>query len=121
MEENNGKVATQSQQTFKCTGDCLNCRAINDRRLQWQYCAAQFTYNTMRMIQSMQESMNAMAGTIEELKAKVNAIQDSEAMVFDPTAESMAIVEDYGNIAAQNTLPTEKVIGDTAQEGSGAT
>ena len=35
--------------------------------------------------------MNAMAGTIEELKAKIAAIQDSEAMVFDPNAEKLTL------------------------------
>ena len=65
----------------------MNCRSVNDRRIQWQYCAAQFTYNTMRMIQSMQETVNAMSGTIVELKEKVAAIQDSEALVYDPTEE----------------------------------
>ena len=67
------------QEQFKCTGDCLNCRKTpNDRREQWQYCASQFTYNTMRMIQDMQ-------GTIEEMKAKISAIQDNEALVFNPS------------------------------------
>lgn len=113
MEQN--QQQQQQQQKFQCTGDCLNCRAINDRRLQWQYCAAQFTYNTMRMIQSMQASMNAMEVTVNELKAKVEAIQDSEAMVFDPNAESMAIVEDV--VVQPASQPDE----DTAQEGSGAT
>lgn len=84
-EENN-------QQQFQCTGDCLKCRAINDRRLQWQYCAAQFTYNSMRMLQSMQESISAMSGSIEELKVKLNAIQDNEAMVFSPTDSSVPSV-----------------------------
>lgn len=78
----------QKEQKFQCKGDCLNCRKQpNERREQWQYCAAQFTYNTMRMIQSMQETVNAMSGTIVELKEKVAAIQDSEALVYDPTEE----------------------------------
>ena len=113
MEQN--QQQQQHKQKFQCTGDCLNCRAINDRRLQWQYCASQFSYNAMRMIQQMQASMEAMAGTIEELKAKVNAIQDSEAMVFDPNAESMAIVED---VVMQPASQPDK---DIAQEGDGAT
>lgn len=85
MEQNQQE---QNQQKFQCTGDCLACRAINDRRLQWQYCAAQFSYNALRMIQSMQESLNALAGTVEQMEAKVNAIQDNEAIVFDPNADS---------------------------------
>lgn len=94
MNEKNNTPQTEPQQTFKCTGDCLNCRAINDRRLQWQYCAAQFTYNSMRMIQSMQEAINCMSGTIEELKVKLNAIQDNEAMVFSPTPPSVSAPAD---------------------------
>jgi len=104
----------QQQQRFQCTGDCLNCRAINDRRQQWQYCAAQFTYNTMRMVQSMRASVEAMAGTIEELKAKVEAIQDSEATVFDPNAGEKVIMEDASVASAPETNT------ETAQEGDGA-
>ena len=112
MEQNQNQG--QQQQQFKCTGDCFSCRAINERKTQWQYCAAQHAYNAMRMIQSMQESINTMAGTIEELRAKVKAIQDSDAMVFDPNAESMAIEED---VVVQ---PASQPNDDTAQEGSGA-
>lgn len=78
MEQN------QQQQQFKCTGDCFSCRALNERKTQWQYCAAQHAYNAMQMVRSMQSSLDAMAGTIEELKAKVNAIQSNEALVFNP-------------------------------------
>lgn len=78
----------EQKQQFKCTGDCLNCRKQpNERREQWQYCAAQFTYNTMRMIGDMQESLKSMQCTIEELRTKVSAIQDNEAMVFDPNKD----------------------------------
>lgn len=74
---------------FKCSGDCLNCRMNNnERKTQWQYCASQFTYNTMRMVETMQEAMKAMAGEMAELKAKINTIQDSEAMVFEPDTET---------------------------------
>ena len=61
---------------FKCSGDCLNCRKLpNERREQWQYCAAQFTYNSMRMIEDLQK-------TVADLAAKVEAIQNNEASVF---------------------------------------
>lgn len=73
---------------FKCSGDCLNCRSMQDRKIQWQYCAAQFTYNSMRMIEAMQGKIEAMSGTITELAAKVEAIQNSEAMVFDPQSHT---------------------------------
>ena len=52
---------------FKCSGDCLNCRKLpNERREQWQYCAAQFTYNSMRMIGDIQEVLGTLKGEITE-------------------------------------------------------
>lgn len=104
----------QQQQKFQCSGDCLNCRAVNDRRIQWQYCSAQFSYNALRTLQAMQESINTMAGTIEELKAKVNAIQNSEAMVFEPDMGEPPIEP------AENQFNNDSTT-DTAHEGSGAT
>ena len=77
-----------NQNQFKCSGDCLTCRAVNDRKIQWQYCAAQFSYNTLRTMQTMQESLTLMNGEIKELRNKIEAIQNSEAMVFDPNAET---------------------------------
>lgn len=81
-------MAENNQNQFQCTGDCLNCRmnAI-ERKTQWQYCAAQFSYNSLRTMQAMRESVNAMAGEINELKAKIEAIQNSEATVLAPNAE----------------------------------
>jgi len=73
---------------FKCSGDCLNCRVNpNERKTQWQYCAAQFTYNTMRMVETLHNGLNTMRGTMEELRERVEAIQNSEAMVLAPDAE----------------------------------
>ena len=82
MEQN------EQKQQFKCMGDCLNCRAVHDRKQQWWYCATQHAYNTLQMVRSMQEAITAMSGTIEELKVKIASIQDNEAMVFDPNAEA---------------------------------
>ena len=102
MEENIEQQ--QTRQGFQCTGDCLNCRPVSERKVQWQYCAAQFTYNSMRMLQSMKESISSMGGTIEELKAKIEAIQSSEALVLEPHTEDK----------------TEKPIILKAQKGDGA-
>ena len=74
---------------FKCSGDCLNCRAVQDRRIQWQYCAAQFSYNALRTMQTIQESITLMAGEVKELKEKIEAIQNSEATVFDANTETL--------------------------------
>ena len=84
MAENN---QNQQQQQFRCTGDCLTCRAINDRKTQWQYCAAQFSYNALRMMQQVLETVNVIADDVVDLKDKISAIQNSEAMVFDPNAQ----------------------------------
>lgn len=83
----------EENQSFKCSGDCLNCRKNpHERATQWQYCASQFTYNTMRMIENMRESMTSMQGTIDEVKAKLEAIQNNEATVYDPTKEENPLI-----------------------------
>lgn len=87
-------MAENNQNQFKCSGDCLSCRMNPvERKTQWQYCAAQFSYNALRTMQAMQESLGAMSGEIQELKAKVDAIQNSEASVFDPNSD-VVIEED---------------------------
>ena len=85
-----------AENQFKCSGDCLNCRKQpNERREQWLYCASQFTYNTMRKVEDLFADINKMTGELEDIKAKIEAIQNNEAMVLNP-------------------------IEDTAQEGTGA-
>lgn len=71
------------QQQFQCTGDCLKCMPV-----QRQYCACQHAYQSMRMLHSLNASIEAMQGTIEELKEKVAAIQGNEALLFDPSEPS---------------------------------
>jgi hypothetical protein len=95
---------------FKCSGDCLNCRAVNDRKIQWQYCAAQFSYNALRTMQTMQDALTLMSGEIKELKDKLEAIQNSEADVFAPNADAIEIDEEKPGIP----------INAIAQAGSGA-
>lgn len=97
MEQTNQNQ--QEQKKFQCTGDCLTCRAVNDRKIQWQYCAAQFTYNSMRMLESMQGALAEMQGTINDLKAKVDAIQNSEADVFDPSGEGELFPKEFAKEA----------------------
>lgn len=75
-------------QNFKCSGDCLKCHPA-----QRQYCAAQFTYNTMRMLEGLQGTITVMQGTIEEMKVKIEAIQGNEASLFDPTDVSDSVSE----------------------------
>jgi hypothetical protein len=57
-------------------------------QLQRQYCAAQFTYNSMRMIEDMQTLLASMKGTVEELKMKIDVLQGNEASLFNPAAQS---------------------------------
>ena len=96
MEQN--QQQNQEQQEFKCTGDCYNCLKEDPvkRRNQWQYCAAQRTYDSIRMIGDMQTALNLMLGTVAELKAKIEAIQNSEANVLD-TTQAPNIKENVGS------------------------
>lgn len=82
---------TEQKQVFRCTGDCLNCP-----RVQREYCASQKTLENQRMLVAMQETLKVMAGTIDELKEKIGAIQDNEAMVFTPTSEEPIAQEGDG-------------------------
>lgn len=86
---------------FRCTGDCFKCQP-----LQRQYCAAQFTYKNMRMLERMQESLASMQGTVDELREKIEAIQGNEAAIFDPTV--------------RETVTNCDSFEDTAHDGSGA-
>ncbi len=95
------------EQQFHCTGDCINCN-----RAQREYCGAQKGYDNWRLLLEMQKTLTAMSGTVEELKHKVAAIQDNEAMVFAPTNDSPAVIQ-------QHTGLMEGKTSETAQEGDG--
>ena len=76
----------------------MNCRVSpNERKTQWQYCAAQFTYNTMRMVETLQNAFNTMQGTVDELRERIEAIQNNEADVFDPNANVAIESDKEGN------------------------
>lgn len=79
MAENNEQNNEQKQQ-FICTGDCLACS-----KGQRQYCTCQMAYNLTRIIQTMQGAMATMTTAIEELTAKIVAIQEDGDTVFEPT------------------------------------
>jgi len=72
----------EQENRFKCSGDCLKCTPI-----QRQYCASQFTYNTMRMVEDMQRIVVALQGSVDEIRVKVEAIQGNEATLFNPAKE----------------------------------
>ena len=105
MEQNQ-----QQQQQFRGTGDCLTCRAVTDRKIQWQYCAAQKGLENQRMLMAMTQALENMTGEVRELKEKIRAIQDSEATVFDPSKEP-----EEADTVLQQTAGTEQ-----AQKGAGA-
>ena len=90
------------QQQFKCTGDCLKCHS-NQR----QYCSAQFTYNTMRMVEDLFIDVSKMAGTIQEIKTKLEAIQGNEALLFDPTETEISEQSNQSNELDENHLTQE--------------
>ena len=64
------------EKKFICSGDCLQCS-----KEQRAYCSSQFTYNTLRMVEALQKS-------VEELSAKVDAMQGG-GQVFNPTQEEI--------------------------------
>lgn len=112
-----------NQNQFKCSGDCLNCRVSpNERKTQWQYCAAQFTYNTMRMVETLQNAFNTMQGTVDELRERIEAIQNNEADVFDPNADVVIEVdkEEKSEIPTLLNASSGTPINQIAQLGSGA-
>lgn len=74
----------QEQQQFRCTGDCASCRAINDRKLQWLYCATQHSHDNMMLLQRIEQRLNDMENHFAEVSKKVESIQDNETQVFNP-------------------------------------
>lgn len=102
------QTSKNQQQQFRCTGDCLNCS-----RVQREYCGAQKGYDNQRLLVEMKNSLSAISGAVEDLRQKIAAIQDNEAMVFDPNNETAAVMQQ----------PTEHIAGSSegiAQEGDGA-
>lgn len=90
-QENNSK------QQFHCSGNCLQCQPA-----QRQYCASQHSYsnmivldNMMELLKKMQTDMLAMQGSITEMAAKVEAIQDNEASVFAPNGEGELFPKEF--------------------------
>lgn len=75
------------------------------KQIQWQYCAAQFTYRSMMMLDNLFGELNKMVQEVNDLKEKVNAMYESDSGVFDPTSEQ------------EVEIPTGQ---DKAQQGSGA-
>ena len=79
----------------KCTGNCMACTII-----QRQYCASQLAYTNMKMLEQMQQ-------IVIDIKEKIEAAQNNEALLFDPMSDDSGI---------PSGIPTSPI----AQSGDGA-
>lgn len=93
MEQNQNQQSGQ----FKCPGNCLQCLPA-----QRQYCASQHAYSNMKVLDKIMETllemksqMDAMQGTVAELSAKIEAIQNGEASVFDPNGDGELFPKEF--------------------------
>ena len=90
MEQANQNPQPQQPPQFVCTGDCKKCRSMQ----QWSFCASVHAYSNMKVLDKVMETITAMQGqiatmqgSVKELAAKIESIQNSEAAVFDPNTE----------------------------------
>ena len=67
-------------ENFKCSGNCLNCMPA-----QRAYCASQHAYSNMKVLDNVMALLMAMQGDMRIMKEKVEAMQNNEAMLFDPS------------------------------------
>ena len=101
MEQTNQNQQNNQQPQFKCPGNCLQCLPA-----QRQYCASQHAYSNMKVLDKMMETllgmktqMDTMQGTVAELSAKIEAIQNGEAAVFDPNGEGELFPKEFAKAA----------------------
>lgn len=94
----------ENKQQFQCSGNCLNC--IPQQRA---YCASQHSYSNMRVldkvmeiITDMKEQISAMQGEVKEMAIKIEAIQNSEADIFDPNQEFIESPDLFPRITEQD-------------------
>ena len=97
MEQTN-QNPQNNQQQFVCTGDCRKCRSMQ----QWSYCASIHAYSNMKVLDKIMETLlgmksqiETMQGTVAELSAKIEAIENGEAAVFDPNGEGKLFPEEF--------------------------
>ena len=89
----------EQKQKFQCTGNCLNCLPA-----QRAYCASQHSYSNMKVLDAIMTELLSMKEAVIMMSGKIEAIQNNEAEIFDPSVE----------------VKSDKPISDTAQEGAGA-
>ena len=90
-------------QNFKCTGNCLQCTPA-----QRAYCASQHAYSNMKVLDCIMGAINAMQGTLDEMNKKIEAIQNNEAEVFEPSAAEEKAESWTEHIIAQKGEGAEK-------------
>ena len=107
MEQNQNPQNNQPQ--FRCPGNCLQCLPA-----QRQYCASQHAYSNMKVLDKIMETllgmkgqMDAMQGTVAELSAKIEAIQNGEAAVFDPNGEGELFPKEFAVAEPATDAPAE--------------
>ena len=69
-----------TENQMKCTGNCMDCTVY-----QRQFCASKLAYNNMRMIGEMSKIITSMNESITALSDKVEAMQNNEGTLFEPT------------------------------------
>ena len=74
------------EQNFKCSGNCLNCTPA-----QRAYCASQHAYSNMKVLDNVMIALNALQNNVKALSEKIEAIQNNEASVFDPSSEGLVM------------------------------
>ena len=97
-------MANETKQQFQCTGNCLQCLPA-----QRAYCASQHAYSNMKVldkvmeaITDMKEQIKAMQGEVREMAAKIEAIQNGEADIFDPSTEFVESPELFPKITEKD-------------------
>ena len=73
-----GAQQPAAQQT-RCTGNCMAC-TIFQRAL----CASQVGYYNMKMLETMVQITAGLQQNVKDLAAKIEAMQNNEATLFDP-------------------------------------
>ena len=102
QENNNTAPTPQQQPQFVCTGDCKKCKSMQ----QWSYCASIHAYSNMKVLDKIMETLlgmktqiDTMQGIITELSAKIEAIQNGEASVFDPNGDNELFPKEFAKDA----------------------
>ena len=96
MEQTN-QNPQNNQPQFKFPGNCLQCLPA-----QRQYCASQHAYSNMKVLDKIMETLlgmknqiETMQGTIGEMSAKIEAMQNGDAAVFNPNGDNELFPKEF--------------------------